>query len=282
MGKDDSIGSGSGSAFLVNQNGRTYIYSNVHNFDGTKEFHFEFMSGKKILRRDCERVEVADSKYGLYANINDSRFGWGGDVIRIRLKRFQEKALTIDKTILNNTFIGKNIVVTGNTGGRGAITKLEGLITRTSDYDIIHHNAATESGNSGSPILDLQTKKVIGILTWGGFDPLSNPMDIVWSKKPITERDGINSGASLARIKFKTYSFDSTYKDRLLFNRLKKEVRVLGLLDTIYPTKTGLYFDLNRRIMGDYTVKDIVIESPNNYVAWIQLINATFSSLVNC
>ena len=49
-------------------------------------------------------------------------------------------------------------------------------------------------------------------------------------------------------------------------NDLKKNVRLLGLLDTLIPTKQGLFVDKNVIVMGEYTVNDLLQESSNHPV----------------
>ena len=252
----------SGSAFLCNIGKTTYIYSNVHNFFGTKEFYFEFKDGRKIDPREYAGVEVATGKAGYYKKI-----GRGGDVIRIRLRRYYPKALTLDRSrVLNNGLdVGRDIAITGNTKGRGEITKLEGKIKSILDYDIIDHNAASQAGNSGSPIVDLNTFKVLGILTWGSYDD-EEPLHAIWLKKPVETRESRGAGASLARIKFKPSSFKSLYEERLVLNRMKNEIRLLGLLDTLVPRHEELLVNTRQRVMGDYTVDDLLNSNPNHIV----------------
>lgn len=261
MNDDGSVGSYVASAFLCNIGKITYIYSNVHNFFGTKEFFFEFKDGRKIDPREYAGVEVATGKAGY-----NKKLRWGGDVIRIRLKQYHPKALTLDQSrpLTKSKDIGRDIAVTGNTSGGWVITKLEGKITDISDYDIIDHNAATEQGNSGSPIVDMRSLKVIGILTWGL--KTEDAVGAIWKKKSINEREGVKSGASLARIKFMRSSFKSLYEERLVLNRMKNEIRILGLLDTLVPKHEGLLVNTRQRVMGDYTVDDLLESNPDHIV----------------
>ncbi|GAA5497439.1 hypothetical protein Rhal01_03635 [Rubritalea halochordaticola] len=253
-----------GSAFLCNEQGVTYIYSNLHNFFGAKEFRFVYQDGRVIPEAHLGRVDVADGKYGLFVKSYGLPHGWGGDVVRIRLRKFYPQALQLDRTLLSTRFVGKDIAVVGNQGGRGAITKLTGKLTAVEKHDIIMHNARTEPGNSGSPIIDLDSMKVIGILTWGMRLP--DPVRRVWSKVGEEEREGINSGASLSRITFSSSSFDKLYEERLLINRMKSSVRLLGLMDALVPSAEGLFVDTSVEVMGGFTIADLLAESPDHYI----------------
>ena len=251
-------GSWEGSAFLCNHGKSTYIYSNAHNFDGASDFSIVDSRGKAYT--DFESVEIATDGQALWKET-----GYGGDIVRIKLRTPVEKALTMSPEVLgNDTAKGRKILVTGNTGGRGAITQLEGIITSIADNQIIKHNAATEPGNSGSPIVDFANHKVIGILTWGL--KLPDPLVSVWSKQPVESREGINFGAALATVRFEPTTFAILEQQRLVMNQLKKNVRLFGLLDTLIPAKQGLFVDKNVVVMGDYTVADLLAESADHPV----------------
>lgn len=252
---------GAGSAFLVNHGKTTYIYSNVHNFDGTRKFEIVDRHGKRYT--DFVSVEAAADGYGFY---NEKK--WGGDILRIRLSKYRAKALTIDPEVLTaENGNGRTIVVTGNTQGRGVITRLEGIIKDVDQYGILHHTAATEGGNSGSPIVELGSFKVLGILTWGMLDT-RKPTHRIWLKDNPNPSTRISTafGAGLAGVKYDACSFDKLYMQRVMLNDLKKSARLMGLLDTLIPTKQGLFLDKNAVVMGDYNVGDICTESRNNPV----------------
>lgn len=252
------ITSWAGTGFLCNRGKVTYIYSNYHNFDGAIEFSIETKSGEKIT--DFVSVETAADGHGLWKEA-----GWGGDIVRIRLKNYRKKALTIARNPVSAKYsLGIAIGVTGNTGGRGEITELEGVITKIEDNYMIKHNAATEPGNSGSPIVDLKTFKVIGILTWG--KSLPDVLQEIWLKKPPEVRDGIKTGAGLATIRFSPTDFKKLETQKLIFDQIKKNVRLLGLMDTLLPRKKGIFLDTGKRVMGDYTVDDLLTESSDHPV----------------
>jgi len=249
---------GSGTGFLCNVEGVTYVYSNAHNFDGTREFRIYDQAGKEYS--GFVSVEIA----------GDGQAHWldakrGGDVVRLRLPAYEEKALSLDPRRVESTFVDRRILVTGNTKGRGEITKLEGSITGVEPDHILVHNAPTQPGNSGSPIVDLETWAVIGILTWGAYDD-GNSLARLWSREAEEVREGINMGAGLAGVSFVPTSFEALYRQRLVMAMLRRNTRLLGLLDTLIPTKGGLFVDLDKIVMGGYTVNDLLKESPDHIV----------------
>lgn len=252
------IGKWEGSAFLCNIGETSYIYSNLHNFIGAK--NVKVRDSQRTAYEDFVGVEVAGAGQGYKVEEN-----WGGDVIRIRLKDFRPRGLDIGPIPAGGAAVGRKIVVTGNTRGEGVITRLEGVISKVDKNLIIDHTAAAESGNSGSPIVDLETFKVLGILTWGAYDS-RDPMARVWERSPPEERKALAAGAGLATIRFVPSTFKKLYSERLWLNQLKRNIRLMGLMDLLVPTKQGLFVQPNMVVMGDYTVQDILAESPGHPV----------------
>lgn len=259
LSETGQVGAGAGSAFLCNLNGQTYIYSNVHNFHGAGRF--TIVDGEGTEYSDFESVEVAAEGEGVWKEM-----GWGGDILRIRLREYRPRALSIDPlAVSRDESVGKPIIVTGNEGGEGEITRLEGVISEVDENGIIYHTAAAEPGNSGSPIVNLETMKVIGILTWGVSRP-DNPLEDVWSKSPDEEREVKAGGAGLAGVRFERSSFKDLLRERVWLNQLKKNIRLIGLMDALVPTKQGIFVNRDQSVMGDYTVADVLAESKGHAV----------------
>tara|TARA_B100000927_G_scaffold282241_1_gene268651 strand:- start:233 stop:1480 length:1248 start_codon:yes stop_codon:yes gene_type:complete len=256
IGEDGEPNRGGGSGFLCNVDGVTYIYSNVHNFDGTRQFLIYDQSGRQY--KDFESVEVAAEGQGFYKDL-----GWGGDVIRLRLRDYIPCALTLSEKEPGASDVGRPIAVTGNTKDRDAITKLTGRITEIANSGIIVHNAKTQGGNSGSPIVDAETFRVLAVNTWGGYDD-EDPLSTLWSRRSDDERSGQGSGPTLVSMRFKPSTLEGLYRHRLVFNKLKQNTRLLGMLDTLYPRKEGVFADLDQIVMGEYTIRDLMRESPEH------------------
>lgn len=253
------VSEAAGSAFLCNADGFSYIYTNAHNLDGVLKVEFKHSDGRIV--KDFAQMEIAKSPYGYYKG-----FGQGGDVVRIRLINHRGKALTLAKDgISEDSLKDSEIYITGNTKGRGKITKLKGKITEIIEKNILKHNVRTQAGNSGSPIVRASDCKVIGILTWGSYDD-ENPFQRVWSKQPDEVRKSLGTGPLLYDFKFELTSLERMKKQRLYLNKTRKLARMMGLMDAIVPTHTGLFVNLRRKVSGDYTVNDILTESSNHRV----------------
>ena len=257
VNEDGVEGSGGASAFLVNHGKTTYIYSNVHNFDGTRKFEIKDRHGNRYT--DFVSVEVAADGYGF---LHERK--WGGDILRIRLSNFRAKALTIEPEVLSAAHSkGRKISITGNTKAQGVVTRHDGIINEIDQYGVIRQTSLAEAGNSGSPIIDLETLRVLGIFTWGKFDSdRVNEMEYIWLRD--NNKDTLGAGVSLADIKYVPSSFNKIYEQRMKFNDLKKLARILGLMDTLIPAKEGLFLNKNAIVQGEYNVGDIFSESGDN------------------
>lgn len=246
-----------GSAFFVNEMGKTYIYTNMHNLAEVPAFELEDVHGTRYPMSCIVGVEAVRAPFG---TLKDKR---GGDLLRLQFHQYREKALRIDPSVRQaKDWVGRQIIVCGNTGGRGAITRLPGVVTDVTEGGVMEHTAATEGGNSGSPIVDAETLEVVGILTWG--ITLPGPLEFIWKQIPITERRGTKYGALLAGATFEKTSFQGIRRNYERLLTLKQYIHVLGVLETIEPSHEGLFRNPDARVLGgEYTVREILKETSN-------------------
>ena len=242
-----------GSGFLCNVDGVTYVYTNAHVLDGGTKIDVRDSWGNQY--EDVVYLEAAAEPHGSYmAN--------GGDIVRLRLRHYRERALTIGQ--VNPQRLGsKKLVVTGNTGGRGRITQLFGSATKWNQH-AIQYTAQTEGGNSGSPVIDLSNNTVIAIHTWGYNKPQSAAEAIWRAPKNITKH---GAGARIDNIvKWQRMSVSEFLQFSQDLRNLAKLCRLLGLFDVLHPTDQGMFLTSNRTVYGDYSVGDIFYENSGNPV----------------
>jgi hypothetical protein len=137
---------GSGSAFLVNVKGRKLLVTNIH---------VVFDNDPKFLSVANERIEVSEPQF---ASDRDLAF--------YELKepeRFPALELEGDITRLQQE---EQVVVFGNSLGAGVNTRLRGKVMGVGPTTL-EISAKIVPGNSGSPILDLSSGKVLGVSTYG-------------------------------------------------------------------------------------------------------------------
>jgi len=248
---------GFGTGFLAWDGNETVVYTNVHVVEGADSLAIRSQSGETI--GDLVSFEVAGDPFGYFQNPvgGDVR---GGDAVRLRLRQPRAKALTLapTKTIPSGFRVG----ITGNTGGEGVITKLEGAVTATTatslEYDI-----ATEGGNSGSPVVSLDTYEVVGLHTWGlgiGVDAI---LDYLWEEEGGEgERPQVKFGARLdSGARWTSTSLEDLKAQRARNEDLKSRIRLLCLLDLVEPRSNGILPDYERNLRGSYTVRRILEEN---------------------
>ncbi|MDF7807954.1 serine protease [Pontiellaceae bacterium B12219] len=142
-------GVGSGSAFIAAQDGKTYLFSNQHNFMGANKLEFRSMHSGLV---DFDTFEFCRSR----------------DLVRFALNPEKVEDLGVLKLSEKTPYIDQPIVVYGNSAGANVATELRGKVLGVGPRDI-EVDADIVSGNSGSPILDSEGN-VLGVATYIAFE----------------------------------------------------------------------------------------------------------------
>lgn len=130
---------GSGSGFIATMDGKTYLLTNQHVILGGEKINFTTASGKKLRPR---KVELSATR----------------NIARLLLDT--ESGFEITDQIEMNVPIG----VFGNSEGAGVAIELYGMVTGAGG-GLVEVSAEFVSGNSGSPVLNLD-QKAIGIASY--------------------------------------------------------------------------------------------------------------------
>ena len=137
---------GSGSGFICKSGAATLLYTNIHVVTRFKGLTFTRNDGPVLLPG---RGELAA----------------GRDIARFEVTPVPSKPLEMITNFESHVRIGDAVVVLGNSGGGGVVTALPGVINGIGP-DRIEVSAQFIPGNSGSPIIHINTGKVIGIATY--------------------------------------------------------------------------------------------------------------------
>ncbi len=137
---DSRRGRSFGSGFVATLDGKTYLFTNQHVIIGADQISFKTAYGDTLRPRGVELSTTRDIARLLLAD---------------GIEGFE---------ITRQMSIGAPLGVFGNSAGGGVATELYGKVTSMSS-EIIDVSADFVSGNSGSPVLDLE-QKAIGIASY--------------------------------------------------------------------------------------------------------------------
>ena len=135
---------GSGTGFVANFNGKTVVITNTHVIKDNRNFKFYTRSGREIKIKSLFFSKDRD----------------------ISILETEDKKITPLQICPNVGELKTStpVVVYGNSLGESVITEVKGTLQGTGPTEI-ESNAKFVEGNSGSPIIDTTTGKVIGVAT---------------------------------------------------------------------------------------------------------------------
>jgi len=131
-------------------NGNLYVVTNLHVLGNNTKFTIKTLAGNNV------RVDVKSLKAAV-----------GADIALLGIAEGQDELtpLISSSNVLETTKIGNKIVVIGNRLGGGVATQTIGNI-RGIGPSQIEVDAKFQSGNSGSPIYDIESKQIVGVASY--------------------------------------------------------------------------------------------------------------------
>lgn len=134
-----------GSGFLCAMGEADFLVSNAHVIAGDQQLKFTTVDGDNLL-------------------INTGELAFDHDVMRFEFRDGPEVILEAVEDLPDTIDVGDTIIVPGNAEGVGVVRPLMGRILGIGP-DQIEVDAHFQPGNSGSPIIHLESGLVIGIAT---------------------------------------------------------------------------------------------------------------------
>ncbi len=135
---------GNGSACLVKYQGRVRVITNSHVLSGNDNVHFQEMNSTQV-------------QTGPFS------YAYGADLAAADQSTARDGLEVAD--VSKEVNIGDDVVVLGNSLGSDVITEIKGQVKGIGP-DLVEVDAKFVEGNSGSPIIQVKTGKVIGIATY--------------------------------------------------------------------------------------------------------------------
>lgn len=136
---------GVGTGFFCHVRGRDFIVTNLHTLSGHRSMRIRTVNGNPVQPKEI---------YGAV----------GHDIALIAVDQTWGE-LKAASNVAEETQLGAPVVVPGNKLGGGVMTEVEGKVLGIGP-DRVQVAARFEPGNSGSPIINQETGKVIGVATY--------------------------------------------------------------------------------------------------------------------
>ncbi|MDA9923182.1 serine protease [Verrucomicrobiales bacterium] len=251
-------GRSAGTAFLCNENGISYVVTNVHVVHAARSIKFIDSEGNEY--GDISYCEVPAKPWGKWIKSKDRIEG--GDLVRFRLREYRPRGLVL-RPGTDPPAVGESIIIAGNKNGAGKVVVAEGKIHDVKEQ-IILHDAPSAGGNSGSAIVAHDNFDVIAIETWG---PQRVHADqFVWRDGiRIEEGGGIGWGAGFfVTPRWIRLPVGDLLAEAYRLEEFKRKIRVLGLLDITVPTVDGLFISEEKEVKYGKTVGSILAEGAEN------------------
>ncbi|GAA5131963.1 trypsin-like peptidase domain-containing protein [Luteolibacter yonseiensis] len=138
---DKSVGTG----FIGSVGGKKYVYTAAHVFSGNSKLSARNSSGASF--RKFGVLEAAE----------------GADLVRMEILEEVKNSLEF-RPAEPPLQINRKIAALGNGGGNGVVSVEQGLVLGTS-ADSLEIDAAIIQGNSGGPVVEVETGRVVGLAT---------------------------------------------------------------------------------------------------------------------
>lgn len=213
-------GNWSGSGFVAEMDGKTYIFTNQHIVLGAETASFKTAKGEVLRPRS---VELSSSR----------------DIARLLLEDHEGLAVS------DNLSMGAPLAVFGNSEGGGVATELYGKVTGIG-ADLVEVSAEFVSGNSGSPVLN-QDKEVIGIASYVRYSTPSQMKEGTQFENKVRRFCYRLTGVKWSRVNWKKYNeeYGNAYRE------------TEELVDAVFNVVNGWYEDPFGPVSEDHSDYDL-------------------------
>ena len=224
-----------GTAFVVEDGGGQWIYTNAHVIAGATRIEFTDSTGVKI--RSLGKFQCLTNESGSGKVLGCAI---GGDGIRIELKRKRELAFIASKKLASSDEDSeqaiKNIITIGDNDGDKVMDVMEGQI-KAASRTVALSTCETRPGCSGGVIIDPVTFKAIGLHTWGFMvdDPKDKELQMqnIWKESKLA---GCSLMQSFMWIDMSAADF---LKGTVIMKEFQETVRMLFFIYGLVPSSNG-------------------------------------------
>jgi serine protease Do len=226
-----------GSGFLVARDGSLWLYTAAHVLTGGKDLTMRNSDGAKLT--GLGKCEIAEDC----------------DLARIEVSVKPELALSVVKP--RSVEIGQDIVAVGNSGGAGVLPLLNGKINALGPKDI-EVTAEVIAGNSGGPVMLVETGEVIGVVCraeTGRTDVWSADTNFSKVRRFATRID--------RQIPWRATSLESLQTENQRIATFDSRTRLVFAMAALEPGQNGLRLDMQIGGGKGQTVMAIFMQHKN-------------------
>lgn len=231
---------GYGSAFILEEDGVFWIYTNAHVLAGAARVEFRDYNGRKLKnfgRFACYSEGSGEVETTIKGSKKKHKIRYGGDGVKLELKESRVLGFELENKGIS---VGDKVITFGDNGGDQTMDMLEGKISMATS-SVLLTTCKTAGGSSGGALVSKDSLRVIGLNTWGIPSSLKT-MDLLWSSNDQTEKD--YAGASrLKAVVWKYLPAGNFMKGDELKTKFISTIRMLSVIYLMTPTESGFAID---------------------------------------
>ncbi|QYY34450.1 serine protease [Ruficoccus sp. ZRK36] len=181
---------GTGTAFICKVQGIPFLLTNIHMLacagagdsygGGLQKLDARTLDGRKLTLQSIYGAREHDLCILRFAEEAD----------------YEQVALEFEPQVATNVKPGDFIVIPGNSKGGGTMIWTEGRVVGIGPTKV-EHDAPVYEGNSGSPIIHIDSGKIIGVLSYAEQVPIENYFD----------KESFNNEQSAIKSKIRYYGY---------------------------------------------------------------------------
>lgn len=247
-----------GSAFIAEENGVFWIYTNAHNLAGAARIEFLDFKGAKLKGFGKFACYSAAAGVVTLETPDGKKSKFGCDGVKIELKEKRLLGFEFEKDPIN---VGDEVITLGDNGATKTMDILEGKISMVASK-VLLTTCKTAPGSSGGALVLKDSWRVIGLNTWG-VNGSAKPLDLLWSANGQAE----DQYAGASRIDAASWIFMSArdfMKGSKLHNEAVELTRILTFLYLMTPTKQGFHISPSAKLAVNTTFGDTFVKFNNN------------------
>ena len=250
-----------GSAFVVEENGVQWIYTNAHVIEGATKIQFTDLEGKVLAgfgrfgcyAEGCGAITLAVKEKDKKNKREKPRvIPFGGDGVRLELKTPREFAFAPHKSP-DKVVEGYKVITLGDNDGDKKMETLEGEVKNATERALLT-SCKTAPGCSGGVLIDAKDFTAIGLHTWGLSDR-SAPLDTLWQESSKGRGGKLAGATRLQGATWAQVTAGDFLKGSEQLQKFLDTVRVLTIIYNTTPTKSGFALNMDDRFSASSTYR---------------------------